>query len=1589
MPGPEKIEALYSGLSGTFDLGTIDEFKVKILDPNKRKALYDAVSPNYDIGESLDDFEDRLGLKKKDFSGSTSNIPSVSTTLNPSDGLTAGGIVPEKVIEPLQTLGAAPVNYDPKTSDSPYASQMLESQQKMNELGADLPKIHAENSLRQYANYTSTYQPKLDLDQTSQIKDKVLHFYESYMKDNDKAGYQYLQSQREAGEFGDKKQAEHIANAIRYNSDLINKNREIIGSELVNGNNGSDILTAYNKLKGDYNNLYEYSKEYLKEFPELITEMKDKERFQQASNETAEENPIFSNISTASSNVIRAFTNGAASLLALPRTVSPNNEFGWTDKLAETTSDWITNLNDTFAPIPEKYNKPLVEKKDGEYNFNSEMLLPKTAETLSNMFVLLYGANKFSGGLKLAGLGARASEASGLTLSTFVNQNKSYYDEAIKNGLSPEQASYFSMGSSLMQGMLESVSPNKYFGKGSIPAITKKYTDYLTSGVSPRDAFKETSKFIVKEVGKENVQEMTQLLADKFAGYMANQMVGSSFDTEIHPEEVMETLILTTLATGSLAGVTSPKSVSTLERDALYTAALNNETYVPKIQEMVANGEMDPAQGERMINNINLLNKKIAAIPGQMDPAQEAEITSLIYQKGKLESENENPDLDDAFKKRNSLKIKELNDQILATSDYKKPLPVTESGSQTVSATTPDDTNTKQEQGTEKTTINQSDSVEEAKTEVPKVTPVSSKKHSGGVIMLDKNVGFAADLWEGLAKFSKKYLTTEGNMPKDVFKRKVQMEGATESNLRDIKYTTADFKRAAKEAYGTDQLSDEQLKVVDDVLKGGSTDLLPPELKPVVKSMRYQIDALSRKMVSEGLIEDKLNPVVANNLGVYMTRSYRVHDDPKWSEKVPTEVKNRAKAFIRDKFMKENFNYDPNGKVSGNMLQATKANNIPQITDEEVNGLIDELLYNPEAPMSVLSGSKLGAKDMSILKERKDIPVEIRDLMGEYKNPLVNYTRSVTKMVNLIEKTKFLHDVKSIGMDKFLFEKPLPGFQAQIAGEGSKVMNPLNGLYTSPEIAEVFDQYNKVSQSKEWETALMKLNGYAKASMTVGSFITHMRNMVGNVGFMVANGHGNLSEFKDSVQSVVADLTSKDDTALREKYKKYLKLGIVGENVVAAELRSLIKEVNKDGQDPYQELLDSKYGKIFKVAQKAKEAATDLYQAEDDLFKIYAFENEKARYQKAFPQMSEAEVEQKAADIVRATYPVYSLTPEIVKKLKKVPLIAPFLSFPAEVIRTTYNTGKIAIEELKDPATKSIGVKRASGLMLALTAGSVMSGMSAYIFGVSDEEDEDLKRFAAPWSKNSQFFYRSKPKDGVYKYIDLGFSDPHAYLTKPLMALAQGDDPGEGLMAAGKEIFSPLLAEEPFTSRMIDVMRNQKMNGKEVYNKFSPLDDQLNDISKHIGEIYVPGTFRSLGKVYKGATEQTNEYGKKHELGTELLAFFAGQRTENTDIAQSFAFKAFNFKRDLENARRIYISVKNKKGQVTPEQIEEARVKANDAIDNLSQEFSKDVEAATKLGVPVTDLKSAMKNARISRVNIYKIISGKPVGIIDEEEEKL
>src|SRR6476660_248715 len=46
-----KIDALYKGLSESYDLGTVDEFREKIKDPNKRKLLFDSASQKFDLGD--------------------------------------------------------------------------------------------------------------------------------------------------------------------------------------------------------------------------------------------------------------------------------------------------------------------------------------------------------------------------------------------------------------------------------------------------------------------------------------------------------------------------------------------------------------------------------------------------------------------------------------------------------------------------------------------------------------------------------------------------------------------------------------------------------------------------------------------------------------------------------------------------------------------------------------------------------------------------------------------------------------------------------------------------------------------------------------------------------------------------------------------------------------------------------------------------------------------------------------------------------------------------------------------------------------------------------------------------------------------------------------------------------------------------------------------------------------------------------------------------------------------------------------------------------------------------------------------------
>lgn len=59
-----KLRLLHTAIGKEYNLGSFDEFKQKIQDPDKRKKLYDAVGKEYNLG-NYDDFQTKLGFGNK------------------------------------------------------------------------------------------------------------------------------------------------------------------------------------------------------------------------------------------------------------------------------------------------------------------------------------------------------------------------------------------------------------------------------------------------------------------------------------------------------------------------------------------------------------------------------------------------------------------------------------------------------------------------------------------------------------------------------------------------------------------------------------------------------------------------------------------------------------------------------------------------------------------------------------------------------------------------------------------------------------------------------------------------------------------------------------------------------------------------------------------------------------------------------------------------------------------------------------------------------------------------------------------------------------------------------------------------------------------------------------------------------------------------------------------------------------------------------------------------------------------------------------------------------------------------------------
>lgn len=800
---------------------------------------------------------------------------------------------------------------------------------------------------------------------------------------------------------------------------------------------------------------------------------------------------------------------------------------------------------------------------------------------------------------------------------------------------------------------------------------------------------------------------------------------------------------------------------------------------------------------------------------------------------------------------------------------------------------------------------------------------------------------------DNIAGIARREFTVEGDLPKSVFRSKVAKDSWIGSQESQITFTLRDFRRAVRQEYG--KLKDTDLAYIDDVLKGeADASTLAPKTREAVVRMRGEIDAMSRRLIDSGLVEGEMAARIDENMGVYTTRSYRVFDDPDWAKKVEPEVRNKAKALLRSEY--------------------------PDLQDSEIEGLIERLLYKAEdAPMRLVRGSRLGAKDLSTLQRRKDIPPEIRALWGEYKDPRVNYARSVTKMAHMIGNHRFLMDVRAQGLGSFLHEQPLVRdgleFKAKLAADQSSVMEPLNGLYTTPEIKQAFDQAFGKDGAPEWLEAYYRVNAVVKYGKTVGSVQTHVRNTVGNIGFAVANGHWRVDKLADAIGAVGTKLGAMGDDEWRAYYRRMQELGVVDESAYAGELRAAIKDA---GQDPSTALQPD-----TGLLRKAVEGVTSLYRAEDDLWKVYAFENERARYAGALQGASPEQVDRMAAEIVRNTYPTYSMIPQGIRRVRRFPVVGTFVSFPAEVFRVGKNTILQAAKELKDPALRTIGAQRLAGIMAAAVGVPAVAIGSRHLTGVTKDEEDDIRVFLPSWSRNSNLVHMGKTEDGKYRYVDLSYTDPYSYLRKPVMAFMRGEDWERALLDATREAAEPFASEEIGVQHLVDIARNtKKESGGRVYNPQAPVEEQALAIGGHLWDAIEPGTVSSAQRIMDGIDGEVTLYGRSYNPKLEAMAVMTGHRVTEFDVRQAVSFKARDIVESVRDARAVLTSTLARSGTVTPEEVGEAQQDTQASLERLYGDLHRVATAAERMGMSRREVLTALNDAGLSRPDAAAVYAG-------------
>lgn len=594
-----------------------------------------------------------------------------------------------------------------------------------------------------------------------------------------------------------------------------------------------------------------------------------------------------------------------------------------------------------------------------------------------------------------------------------------------------------------------------------------------------------------------------------------------------------------------------------------------------------------------------------------------------------------------------------------------------------------------------------------------------------------------------------------------------------------------------------------------------------------------------QKMIAGGIQDPKLRSVIQSSFDKYLTRSYRVFNEARWTPSEDSFAK-LAKEIHEGKFFGEGNSYeDVQGALRQYIreLKATKGSYAP---------------VNPE-------GIKISQQ---ALKERKQLSDAWREFLGEVKDSTQRIYQTVFRLRPMAEAARYFENVAKIeyrGMpqafdsaaDRDLFRTKLAeklkldptnsDLQYQDAAlksyqyvEQQNQYGSLGGKIVSRSVWDTLKTYDSMTEiTNPYLRGIAQTHTMIKLSRTALNPISVIRNAV-TAPVFAAIGRASIPDMVEGYkistdashplrQEILEMGIGNVDQVKTEFYKEF-------DNLTGSKFNFGTIDGSKLGMGNIDLDLAERY------ARRGFRKVLDFYRAPDNITRIGTYLSAKRRIAESLGlELSDQRVKDKAAIFTnRYTMNYDSIAPAI-KTARQIPLVNLFLSYTAEVARIGKNLMEDVITGKGDGLTQHGRMFAMIPLIGIALVPEMMQQSAEDELSPKDKADWEKAKLLMPDYARTRYRFNIKrdPKTKQFTYTDFTPLVPTDAYNQMFKAIAHGDWQALGAV-------NPIAGTQntPFVNIAVSQLQGKDLQTQRPFRDFS---DRFASIAKEVLPPNTPG----------------------------------------------------------------------------------------------------------------------------------------------------